>query len=78
MWEKFTKVINEFKKSKENELMKFDKETVEGFFEMQDQNKWLKFNAITQNQVDTANRFDNQLNSIMQKLYVPDYQSENI
>ena len=78
MWEKFAKVINEFKKSKENELMKFDKETVEGFFEMQDQNKWLKFNAITQNQVDTANRFDNQLNSIMQKLYVPDYQSENI
>lgn len=78
MWEKFMKVINEFKKSKENELMRFDLETVQGFFEMQDHNKWLRFNAITQKQLETADRFEFQLNSIMKKLYVPNYQTENV
>lgn len=78
MLEKFMKKLKEFKNNKDNELMKFKLETVQGFFEMQDLNKWLKFNAITQNQLDNAERFEEQIQSIMKKLYVPDYQSENV
>lgn len=78
MLEKFMKKLKEFKSNKDNELMKFKLKTVQGFFEMQDLNKWLKFNAITQNQVENANRFEEQIQSIMKKLYVPDYQSENV
>ena len=78
MLEKFMKKLKEFKNNKDNELMKFKPETVQGFFEMQDLNKWLKFNAITKNQLDNAERFEEQIQSIMKKLYVPDYQSENV
>lgn len=78
MLEKFMKKLKEFKNNKDNELLKFKLETVQGFFEMQDLNKWLKFNAITQNQVENAERFEEQIQSIMKKLYVPDYQSENV
>lgn len=78
MLEKFMKKLKEFKNNKDNELMKFKLETVQGFFEMEDQNKWLKLNAITQNQVENAERFEEKIQSIMKKLYVPDYQSENV
>lgn len=78
MLERFTKKLKEFKKNKDNELMKFKLETVQGFFEMEDLNKWLKFNAITQNQLNNAERFEEQIQSIIKKLYVPDYQSENV
>ena len=78
MLDKFMKKLKEFKSNKDNELMKFKLETVQGFFEMEDQNKWLKLNAITQNQVENAERFEEKIQSIMKKLYVPDYQSENV
>lgn len=78
MLEKFMKKLKEFKNNKEQELMKFNLKTVQGFFEMEDQNKWLKFNAITKNQLESANRFEEEFNSIIKKLYVPDYQSENV
>lgn len=78
MLEKFMKRLKEFKSSKDNELMNFKLETVQGFFEMEDQNKWLKLNAITQNQVENTERFEEKIQSIMKKLYVPDYQSENV
>lgn len=78
MLEKFMKRLKEFKSNKDNELMKFKLETVQGFFEMQDHNKWLKLNSITQNQVENAEIFEEKIQSIMKKLYVPDYQSENV
>lgn len=78
MLEKFMKKLKEFKSCKEQELMKFSLKTVQGFFEMEDQNKRLKFNAITKNQLDSANRFEEKFNSIIKKLYVPDYQSKNV
>ena len=78
MLEKFQETISKLKKKQEVELMKMSLESVQGFFEMQDINKWLKFNAINKNQIENAENFDIQLNSILKKLYVPDYQSENI
>lgn len=78
MLKKFIEKLKQFKKDKDNELMKFKLETVQEFFEMQDLNKWLKFNAITQRQVENANRFEERFESTIKKLYVPDYQSENV
>lgn len=75
MLEKFIKELNKFKIKKDNELMNFKLETVQGFFEMQDYNKLLRYNAITKIQLDNAERFEVQIQSIMEKLYVPDYQS---
>lgn len=78
MLEKYLKLIMDLKKKNDKELMLSKLETVQGFFEMQDRNKMLKFNAITQKQLDSANRFEEHLQAILEKLYVPDYQSQNI
>lgn len=78
MLERFMEKLRQLKTKKEQELMNFSLETVQGFFEMEDQNKWLKFNAITKSQLDSVNIFEEKFNSIMKKLYVPDYQSENV
>lgn len=78
MLEKFMKKLEELKNSKDNELMKFDLETVQGFFEMDDYNKKLKFNAITEEQYKRTEMFEKHIESILKKLYVPDYQSENV
>ncbi|HIU52348.1 MAG TPA: hypothetical protein IAB70_07045 [Candidatus Merdicola faecigallinarum] len=78
MLEKFQMMLEEFKKNKENELIKFDLKTVQQYFEMQDVNKWLKFNAMNKEQVERANSFEKHLQDLLKKLYVPDYQSENV
>ena len=71
-------MLEEFKKNKENELIKFDLKTVQQYFEMQDVNKWLKFNAMNKEQVERTNSFEKHLQDLLKKLYVPDYQSENV
>lgn len=78
MLEKFQIMLEEFKKNKENELIKFDLKTVQQYFEMQDVNKWLKFNAMNKEQVERTNSFEKHLQDLLKKLYVPDYQSENV
>lgn len=78
MLEKFQTMLEEFKKNKENELIKFDLETIQRYFEVQDVNKWLKFNAMNKEQVERANSFEKHLQDLLKKLYVPDYQSENV
>ena len=78
MLEKFQEMLQKFKKQKDEELMTFSLSSVQGFFDMQDLNKWLKFNAMNKQQVENAEKFDIQLDGILKKLYVPDYQSENI
>lgn len=62
----------------DEQLMIFGLDVVQGYFEMQDVNKWLKFNAMTEEQEENANSFEEHLQSIIKKLYVPDYQLENI
>lgn len=78
MLEKFQMMLEEFKKNKEDELIKFDLETIQRYFEMQDVNKWIKFNAMNKEQVERANNFEKHLQDLLKKLYVPDYQSENV
>ena len=78
MLEKFQKVLEQRKKELEKGLMLFDLETVQGYFEMQDVNKWLKFNAMNEKQIISADIFEEHLQNVIKKLYVPDYQLENV
>ena len=78
MLKRLQKLLDKIKSNLEEPLMKMSLESVQGIFEMQDMNKWLKFNAMNEKQVVNAQNFDVQLESILKKLYVPDYQSENI
>jgi len=78
MLEKFQAALQIFKNKKENELATFSLDTVQDYFKMQDVNKWLKFNATNQEQLRQANRFEEHLQNLLKKLYVPDYQSKNV
>lgn len=78
MLKRLQELLDKIKSNLEEPLMKMSLESVQGIFEMQDMNKWLKFNAMNEKQVVNAQNFDVQLESMLKKLYVPDYQSENI
>ena len=78
MLKRLQELLDKIKSNLEEPLMKMSLESVQGIFEMQDMNKWLKFNAMNEKQVVNAQNFDVQLGSMLKKLYVPDYQSENI
>lgn len=78
MLERFENFVNSAIEKQNEHLMLFDLDVVQGYFEMQDVNKWLKFNAMTEEQEENANSFEEHLQSIIKKLYVPDYQLENI
>jgi len=76
----FSKIFKKAKDilNKDNTMMQFKLETVQGFYNMKDWNSWLKFNAMNGKQLKQAEKVDRQINSILEKLYVPEYQSENI
>lgn len=78
MLDKFQEMLQNLKTKKENELMTFSLDTIQDYFEMQDVNKLLKFNATNAEQVRQADRFEEHLQSLLKKLYVPDYQLENV
>lgn len=75
MLEKFQKMLEDLKKKQSNELLPTTVETVEGYFNMEDWNKWLKFNAFTSEQLDRANAFEKNLKKVFAKLYVPEAHS---
>lgn len=52
-------------------------EFVQGLFEMEDINKFLKFNAINPRQIEAVERFERQMESQLKNLCVPDYQTKN-
>lgn len=78
MLERFQKMLEDLKTKKEKELMTFSLDTVQDYFEMQDVNKWLKFNAVTAEQVRQADRYEQNLQNLLKKLYVPSYQQETV
>lgn len=77
MLERFQKMLEELKKKQSEELLPTTLETVEGYFNMEDTNKWLKFNAITPEQICRVNTFEANLKKVFAKLYVPDAHSSN-
>lgn len=75
MLEKFQKMLEDLKKKQDNELLPTTLENVENYFNMEDWNKWLKFNAITQTQLNRVNAFESNLKKVFAQLYVPDAHS---
>ena len=80
MLEKYQALIKECKGKQEakRKMHHMSLEFIQGLFEMQDVNKWLTFNAMNENQIQNVQKFENHLQNLLKKLYVPDYQSENI
>lgn len=75
MLERFQKILEDLKKNQDNELLPTTLETVEGYFNMEDINKWLKFNAMTPEQLGRVNDFESNLKKVFAQLYVPDAHS---
>ncbi len=50
---------------------------IQSIFEMEDLNKWLKFNATTDEQINRVQKFEKQVENLKEKLCVPNYQIEN-
>lgn len=72
MLEKYQSLIEKLKQ-KEQPSLKF----VQSIFEMEDINKFLKFNATTNEQIERVQRFEKHMQELKEKLCVPDYQLEN-
>ncbi len=75
MLERFQKILEDLKKNQDNELLPTTLETVEGYFNMEDINKWLKFNAMTPEQLGRVNDLESNLKKVFAQLYVPDAHS---
>lgn len=78
MLERFKSFVNSAIEKQQEQLLLFDLDVVQGYFEMQDINKWLKFNVMTKEQEENVNRFEKHLQKIIKKLYVPDHKLENV
>lgn len=75
MLERFQKILEDLKKNQDNELLPTTLETVEGYFNMEDINKWLKFNAMTPEQLGRVNDLESNLKKVFAQLYVPNAHS---
>jgi len=76
MLEKFQSMLRTLKKK--DTKMKMSLNSVQALFNMLDMCKELKMHAITPTQVENMQSAEMHINYIIKKLYVPDYQSENI
>ncbi len=72
MLERFQQLLKDLKNKQDKELIPASVETLEGYFKMQDTNKWLKFNATTKEQLQRVNNFENNLKKVFATLSVPD------
>lgn len=72
MLEKFQKMLEILKsKQQQDKLIPVDNKTLEEYFKMEDMNKFLKFNAISKEQLENTQRFEQQLEKVFAKLSVP-------
>lgn len=67
MLEKYQRLIEKLKNS-EKKIVSLS--FVESLFEMEDTNKFLKFNATTNEQIQRVEKFENQMENIKKKLYI--------
>ena len=79
MLEKFQELLQKCKKLQNEEpLMEMSLEFVQGLFEMQDVNKWLKYNAMNVKQIENVQKFETNLQKLLEKLYIPNCKLENV
>lgn len=67
-----SRVIERKQGDKTELLMTAKQETIEGYFEMLDVNKWLKFKAFTVEQYNKAIKFEETVLNILKELAVPE------
>lgn len=65
------KILERIRGKKTEYLTVTSEETIEGYFEMLDVNKWLKFNAFTVEQYNKAVKFEETVLNILKELAVP-------
>ncbi len=75
MLEKYQNLLEILKKNKDKQHM--STEFIQNVFEMQDVNKWLKFNSTTDAQLKRVEEVENNIQSLLKKLYVPQIQTQN-
>ena len=76
MLEKYQMYLEKLKKCRDKQHM--NTEFIQNVFEMQDVNKWLKFNSTTDAQLKRVEEVENNIQSLLKKLYIPNLQSENV
>ena len=59
-------------------LMTWKTDDIEGLFNVKYLNDWLKYNAMNEQQLENATRFENYFNDLIKNLYVPSYEQENV
>lgn len=64
------KILERIRGNKKEYLAVASEETITGYFEMLDTNKWLKYNAFTVEQYNKALDFENTVYSILKELAV--------
>ena len=72
--ENMGKILERIRGNKKEYLAVASEETITGYFEMLDTNKWLKYNAFTVEQYNKALDFENTVYSILKELAVPQKQ----
>lgn len=79
MLEKFQELLQKCKKVQNEEpLMEMSLGFVQSLFEMQDVNKGLKYNAMNVKQIENVQKFENNLQKLLEKLYIPNCKLENV
>lgn len=68
------KILERIKGKKKEYLTVASEESITGYFEMLDVNKWLKFNAINVTQLNKALKFEETVYNILKELAVPEKQ----
>jgi len=75
MLERYQILLEKLKKCRDKQHL--STEFIQNVFEMQDVNKWLKFNATTEEQLKRAQKVEDSIESLLKKLCVPNYKLEN-
>ena len=80
MLERFKNIVNKAinKQGKKDILLDWGLSDVQGVFGMKYVNDWLKYNAMNEKQLNNALSFEQHINQLIEKLYVPSYQQKNV
>ena len=79
MLENLKQKVNEaIEKQDKRYLITWKPDSIEGLFEMKYLNDCLKYNAMNEQQLENAIKFENYFNELIKNLYVPSYEQENV
>lgn len=77
MLERFQTMLERLKKQQKAGMQEMNLEFVQGLFDMQDMNKWLKYNAMNEEQLRNAQKLEDSIQRLLKRLWVPNFQQQN-